>query len=107
MKRLIEILFVTAAIAAPLSTLAQPMVQRLGDDRFKAVHDGESRDEVRAQLGSPTAPTAPRGLTNPGSASANRWTYTYTDTWGQPARFDVTFDASGKVASTSELRTLY
>ena len=41
------------------------------------------------------------------SADSAHWTYRYTDTWGMPARFDVMFDSSGKVTTTSELRTKY
>jgi hypothetical protein len=104
MNRTINAVFAAIALVAPLAGFAQPGVDRIGDDRFKAVQAGESQQDVRAQLG---APMSSRSSTNVGMHGAAQWTYRYTDTWGMPARFDVTFDASGRVSGTSELRTLY
>jgi hypothetical protein len=63
-------------------------------DQVAQIKPGLTQDEVRAALGRPGNVT---GNSVPGGAL---WIYSYTDLWGYPSEFDVTFAQNGVVAST-------
>jgi hypothetical protein len=71
--------------------------QVLDDDHFRPIHEGQTRDEVLRRIG----PPADR-MRYPNGTDA--WIYRYTDTWGYPADFYVSFNPQGIVVSKISIR---
>jgi hypothetical protein len=88
----------TLLVLGSTASMASVSVTRWDDAKFKAIHAGLTQDEVRDLVG---RPASVRANERPG---VTMWTYNYTDTFGYNTEFDVSFDSSGKVASTDSLR---
>jgi hypothetical protein len=65
----------------------------LNDDTFNAIQPGMTKDDVLRMIGPPRETMAFARL---GHVA---WDYKYTDAWGYPAIFSVTFDRDGRVVS--------
>jgi hypothetical protein len=98
MKSLVTRLLLASVLASSLGAFAADVgITRLGDARFKPIHQGLTFEEVRSALGTPaTATHDARGET--------LWTYAFTDTWGYRSEFDVVFK-DGVVAQAYSERT--
>jgi hypothetical protein len=70
-------------------------------DRFARIHAGLTQGEVHSLAGGPNT------VTGNSRSGETQWIYSFTDTWGYPSEFDVTFGTSGLVASTSSERLDY
>jgi outer membrane protein assembly factor BamE (lipoprotein component of BamABCDE complex) len=70
-------------------------------DRLADIHDGLSREEVRALAGAPTT------VRTDGLTGYSQWTYAYQDTWGYDSLFDVGFGPNGEVVHTESTRLDY
>jgi outer membrane protein assembly factor BamE (lipoprotein component of BamABCDE complex) len=68
-------------------------------DRLAQVHSGQSQDQVRSFVGAPGNVTSGSG--------EKTWIYSYTDLWGYPSEFDVTFGTTGLVENTFSERLEY
>jgi outer membrane protein assembly factor BamE (lipoprotein component of BamABCDE complex) len=100
MKNPANIVLAALALCASLTAFAAPgAVVPLGDARFQTIHEGETQQEVRDELGAPSSTTKRDGETH--------YVYNYLDTWGMRSVFDVTFDADGHVEKKTELRVHY
>jgi hypothetical protein len=86
-------------VAMTLGACASPQAMTaMGDGRFSGIHSGLTQDEVRRVVGDPgSVSSAP-------DSGETHWIYTFVDTWGQRAVYDVAFDAGGHVERTSSLR---
>jgi outer membrane protein assembly factor BamE (lipoprotein component of BamABCDE complex) len=90
------------ALAAALTSLtslcasADFTVTPFGDHRFRPIHEGLAAEQVTDMVGKPTAVEMRGG--------EKHWIYTYTDSWGNKAIYDVAFDAGGHVERTSSMR---
>ena len=71
--------------------------QVLDDDHFRAIHEGQTRDEVLRMIGPP-------GETMAFANSTYAWQYRFVDTWGYLSEFSVTFDRNGIVLSKIAIR---
>jgi hypothetical protein len=63
-------------------------------DRLAQITPGLSQADVSDLAGRPQNVTGSSG--NPDSL----WIYSYSDEWGYPSEFDVSFDSAGKVSGT-------
>ena len=70
-------------------------------DQVARIHPGLTQDDVRSVLG------AAGNVTNDSRKHETTWIYSYTDLWGYPSEFDVTFGANGVVAETYSQRNDY
>jgi len=66
---------------------------QLDDQRFGAVHEGMSADQVREALG-PPAKTMKFSM-----SGKEAWDYQGTDSWGYMVEYSVTFGPDQRVAS--------
>jgi outer membrane protein assembly factor BamE (lipoprotein component of BamABCDE complex) len=92
--------FPALALALMLSACASFADVNVGpvpgeSDQYLQVHAGLTQDEVRGIAGSPTR------VTGPSRAGETKWTYVFEDTSGYSSKFEVTFDADGRVSDTS------
>jgi hypothetical protein len=71
--------------SAPHAISARGAEYARSDDVFAAIEAGMSRQEVARRLGPPD-----ETMRFPLSRT-DAWSYYYTDTWGYPAEFSVTF----------------
>jgi hypothetical protein len=65
-----------------------------GGEKLAQIQPGLTQDEVRGLLGRAD------NVTGASRSGETEWIYSFTDTWGYPSEFDVTFDARGQVEST-------
>lgn len=71
--------------------------QVLDDDHFRAIHEGQTRDEVLRLIGPP-------GDTMRFGNGTYAWTWRFQDTWGYLSNFNVTFNRNGVVLSKIAIR---
>lgn len=69
-------------------------------DHLAAIHSGLTRDDVRSLAG------APGNVTGASRNGETMWVYSFTDEWGYPSEFDVTFGADGRVTDTYSERVV-
>jgi hypothetical protein len=81
--------FLAAALA--LSACASFTERPLGEGPLAKIQPGLTQADVRGIAGRP-ASKVPEGR-----AGGSFWIYSFTDTWGYPSEFDVTFDGNGRV----------
>jgi|SRR6266850_683311 len=70
-------------------------------DQVARVHPGLTQDEVRSLVG------VTGNVTSDSRKHETMWIYSFTDLWGYPSEFDVTFDANGRVTETYAQRNDY
>jgi SmpA / OmlA family len=83
----------TLAACASFSGLQTGRYDPSGE-KLAQIHPGLTQDEVRGLIGSAD------NVTGASRSGETEWIYSFTDTWGYPSEFDVTFDARGQVEST-------
>ena len=71
--------------------------QVLDDGHFRAIHEGQTRDEVLRLIGPP-------GDTMRFRNGTYAWVWRFQDTWGYLSNFNVSFNASGVVVSKIAIR---
>lgn len=81
----------------PFATNAPPR----SDQVFSRILPGASEDDVQRLIG---APDEVMGFP---ATRTHAWSYVYTDTWGFPSEYSVTFDAAGRAVSTFSRRIGY
>ena len=73
--------------------IVQAIQPVLNDGTFNAIRPGLTKEDILRMIGPPRDTMAfPR-------LGHEAWDYKYTDTWGYPAIFSVTFDSDGRVVS--------
>jgi outer membrane protein assembly factor BamE (lipoprotein component of BamABCDE complex) len=87
-----------ALVAGACASLSVQVPER---DRLDQVHAGLTQDDVRAIAG------RPGNVTGDKRTGDKIWFYSFTDLYGYPSEFDVTFDAGGHVVDTSKERLDY
>jgi hypothetical protein len=80
------------AAALALSACASISERPPGKGPLAKIEPGLTQAEVRGIVGRPAS------ATHNSRSGSSLWIYSYTDTWGYPSQFDVTFDKSGRVA---------
>jgi outer membrane protein assembly factor BamE (lipoprotein component of BamABCDE complex) len=86
-----------ALVLGACASLEQPAER----DRLAQVHAGLTQDDVRAIAG------RPGNVTGDKRTGDKIWFYSFTDLYGYPSEFDVTFDAGGQVVDTYKERLDY
>jgi hypothetical protein len=79
-----------ALVLGACASLEQPPER----DRLAQVHAGLTQDNVLAIAG------RPGNVTGDKRTGEKTWFYSFTDLFGYPSEFDVSFDASGHVVDT-------
>ena len=87
------------AVALTLSACASLGSPPPKADQVARIHPGLTQDEVRSLVG------AAGNVTSDSRKHETMWIYSYTDLWGYPSEFDVTFGANGRVTETFAQRT--
>jgi outer membrane protein assembly factor BamE (lipoprotein component of BamABCDE complex) len=83
-----------AALALGACASAPDLQSQSESTRLAQIHPGLTKDDVRSLAGGPGL------VTGPSRSGETMWIYSFTDTWGYPSEFDVTFDNGGVVEST-------
>jgi outer membrane protein assembly factor BamE (lipoprotein component of BamABCDE complex) len=91
-------LLLSVGIAATLGACASISSTPERDLELAQIHPGLTQDEVRSLVGNPG------NVTGKSPSGERLWVYSFTDSWGYSSEFDVEFDASGVVESTSAER---
>ena len=98
MKRIHKLLLAGVAISMPMLASADPGITYGHDMKFRAIYPGETKEEVRSNLGSPYSRREQSGETH--------YYYRVTDNQGEHAWLDVAFDPDGYVVRKGELRMM-
>lgn len=88
---------IAGCASGPYPAYASTAEYPRSDDVFAGIQAGMTREDIARRLGPPDE-TMPFPRTH-----TDAWSYYYTDTWGYPAEFSVTF-AGDRVASTFSRR---
>jgi hypothetical protein len=80
------------AAALALSACASLSEQPSGEGPLAKIEPGLTQADVRGIVGRPA------NVTHVSRSGASLWIYSFTDTWGYPSEFDISFDGSGRVA---------
>lgn len=75
----------------------QGIEQVLDDDHFRAIHEGQTRDEVLRMIGPP-------GDSMRFNNGTYAWVWRFRDTWGYLSDFNVTFDRNNIVVAKIAIR---
>jgi hypothetical protein len=89
--QILKLLPVLAAALA-LSACASFSERAPGEGPLAKIEPGLTQADVQSIVGRPA------NVTRNSRSGASLWIYSFTDTWGYPSEFDVTFDKSGRVA---------
>jgi hypothetical protein len=73
--------------------IVQAIEPVLNDATFNAIRPGMTKEEILRMIG------PPRDTMKFPRLGHEAWDYKYTDTWGYPSIFSVTFDRDGRVVS--------
>jgi hypothetical protein len=88
-------LLLAAGVALTLGACASLANTHLTtESTLERIHAGLTEDEVTQIAGSP------QNKTGASRNGRSMWIYAFTDNWGSPSEFDVSFDAGGHVTST-------
>jgi outer membrane protein assembly factor BamE (lipoprotein component of BamABCDE complex) len=71
--------------------------QVLDDDHFRAIHEGQTRDQVLRMIGPP-------GDSMRFNNGTYAWVWRFKDTWGYLSDFNVTFDRNDVVVAKIAIR---
>lgn len=91
-------ILLAVGVAATLGACASASSTPERDLELAQIHPGLTQNEVRSLVGNPG------NVTGRSPSGETLWVYSFTDTWGYESEFDVEFDASGIVESTSTER---
>ena len=97
MKRIQTMLVSAVVLALPVAALAMPKVAYYRDGPVRAIHAGQTEQDVQSRLGNPMSTRHVAGETH--------YYYPVEDNFGERAILDVAFDGDGYVIRKGELRT--
>lgn len=83
----------TYIVSVGLDGRVRNVTQALNDDTFGTIHPGLTQNDILEMIGPPGKKM------HFARSDTTAWDYSYTDGWGYPAIFSVTFDAGGIVVS--------
>jgi outer membrane protein assembly factor BamE (lipoprotein component of BamABCDE complex) len=95
MKRIHTMLLSGVVLALPAVALASPTIAFYRDGPVRAIQPGQTKDDVRSEMGRPNSMRHVAGETH--------YYYKVEDNFGQHALLDVAFDGDGYVIRKGEL----
>ena len=87
----------TFAVHVDASGVLKDIDQVLDDDHFRAIHEGQTRDQVLRMIGPP-------GDSMRFNNGTYAWVWRFKDTWGYLSDFNVTFDRNDVVVAKIAIR---